>query len=79
MRPESVTITADGPANATVASVLGPVSRVYVDVDDAELLMAAVPSPLAVRLNPGDRVAVGVEPTPLLVVATPSQPSVATA
>ena len=51
----------------------------YVDVDDAELLMAAVPSPLAVRLHPGDRVAVGVEPTPLLVVATPSQPSVATA
>ena len=81
VRPESVTITADGPANATVASVnfLGPVSRVYVDVDDAELLMADVPSPLAVRLNPGDRVAVGVEPTPLLVVATPSQPSVATA
>ncbi len=63
VRPESVTITADGPANATVASVnfLGPVSRVYVDVDDAELLMAAVPSPLAVRLNPGDRVAVGME------------------
>ena len=81
VRPESVTITADGPGNATVASVnfLGPVSRVYVDVDDAELLMAAVPSPLAVRLHPGDRVAVGVEPTPLLVVATPSQPSVATA
>ena len=81
MRPESVTITADGPGNATVASVhfLGPVSRVYVDVDDVELLMAAVPSPLAVRLSPGDRVAVGVEPTPLLVVATPSQPSVATA
>jgi CBS domain-containing protein len=71
-RPESVTITADGPANATVASVnfLGPVSRVYVDVDDAELLMAAVPSPLAVRLNPGDRVAVGMDATPLLVVAT---------
>ena len=81
VRPESVTITADGPSNATVASVnfLGPVSRVYVDVDDAELLMAAVPSPLAVRLNPGDRVAVGVDATPLLVVATPSQPSVATA
>jgi putative spermidine/putrescine transport system ATP-binding protein len=80
VRPESVTITADGPPNATVASVnfLGPVSRVYVDVEDAELLMAAVPSPLAVRLSPGDRVAVGVEPTPLLVVATPSQPSVAT-
>ena len=51
---------------------------VYVDVDDAELLMAAVPA-LAVRLHPGDRVAVGVRPTPLLVVATPSQPSVATA
>jgi putative spermidine/putrescine transport system ATP-binding protein len=74
VRPESVTITADGAPNATVASVnfLGPVSRVYVDVDDVELLMAAVPSPVAVRLSPGDRVAVGVEPTPLLVVAAPS-------
>ena len=39
VRPESVTITADGHGNATVASVnfLGPISRVYVDVDDAEL------------------------------------------
>lgn len=77
VRPESVVVTAEGPANATVASVnfLGPVSRVYVDVDGAELLMAAVPSPLAVRLGPGDRVAVRVEPTPLLVVAARGEPS----
>ena len=80
VRPESVTITADGPANATVASVnfLGPVSRVYVDVDDAELLMAAVPSPWPCACTPATG-SPSAWTTPLLVVATPSQPSVATA
>ena len=75
VRPESVTIDArSGTANATVESVnfLGPVSRVYLDVDGNDTVMAAVPSPVAVKLTPGDRVAVGVEPTPLLVVAAPS-------
>ena len=75
VRPESVTISAAvTPGNATVASVnfLGPVSRVYVDIDGGEALMAAVPSPIAVKLSPGDRVAVGVDPTPLLVVAAPA-------
>ena len=75
VRPESVTIDArPGTANATVESVnfLGPVSRVYLAVDGIDTVMAAVPSPVAVKLTPGDRVAVGVEPTPLLVVAAPS-------
>ena len=75
VRPESVTIDArSGTPNATVESVnfLGPVSRVYLDVDGIDSVMAAVPSPVAVKLTPGDRVAVGVEPTPLLVVAAPS-------
>ncbi len=74
VRPESVVVDATGTANAHVASVnfLGPVSRVYLEVDDGEMVMAAVPSPLAVKLAPGDRVAVSVEPTPLLVVAAPS-------
>ncbi|MGI8645575.1 MAG: ABC transporter ATP-binding protein [Nocardioides sp.] len=75
VRPESVTIDAGAATqNATVASVnfLGPVSRVYVDIDGGEIVMAAVPSPIAVKLSPGDRVAVGVEPTPLLVVAAPT-------
>jgi len=75
VRPESLLLEAGGSGpNATVASVnfLGPISRVYVDVDGAESVMAAVPSPIAVRLSPGDRVRVGVEQTPLLVVASPS-------
>lgn len=74
VRPEAVTITAEGQVNATVASVnfLGPISRVYVDLDGGESIMAAVPSPIAVRLQPGHRVNVGVEQTPLLVVAKDS-------
>ncbi len=74
VRPESILLDAAGTdPNATVASVnfLGPISRVYVDVDGAETVMAAVPSPIAVRLSAGDRVRVGVEQTPLLVVAGP--------
>ena len=74
VRPESVVIDADATSqNGTVASInfLGPVSRVYVDVDGGQVVMAAVPSPIAVKLSPGDRVAVGVDRTPLLVVAAP--------
>jgi len=75
VRPESLLLEAGGPsANATVASVnfLGPISRVYIDIDGAEAVMAAVPSPVAIKLHPGDRLAVGVEQTPLLVVAAPA-------
>jgi len=71
VRPESIVLDTTGTANARVTSVnfLGPVSRVYLEVDGGETVMAAVPSPLAVKLSPGERVAVSVEPTPLLVVA----------
>jgi putative spermidine/putrescine transport system ATP-binding protein len=72
VRPESVTIDArSSTPNATVESInfLGPISRVYLDVDGIDTVMAAVPSPVAVKLAPGDRVAVGVDSTPLLVVA----------
>ncbi len=74
VRPESVALEASGSANATVTSVnfLGPVSRVYVDVDGSTELMAAVPSPVAVKLRPGERVTVGVESTPVLVIAAPA-------
>ncbi len=74
VRPESVTVDASGTANATVASInfLGPITRVYLQVDGAELVMAAVPSPLAMSLGVGDRVAVGVDRTPVLVVAGPA-------
>jgi len=37
-----------------------------------ESVLAAVPSPVAVRLSPDDRMSVGVEQTPLLVIAAPS-------
>jgi putative spermidine/putrescine transport system ATP-binding protein len=71
VRPESLVVDQDGPANAAVVSVnfLGPISRVYLGVDGGQRLMAQVASSLAIRLSPGDRVRVAVEPTPLLVVA----------
>jgi putative spermidine/putrescine transport system ATP-binding protein len=70
VRPESVTVTADADATATVASVgfLGPISRIYLDLPEDEHLMAQVPSSAAAGLSPGDRVRVGVEPTPVLVI-----------
>jgi putative spermidine/putrescine transport system ATP-binding protein len=70
VRPEAVEVTADEQGSGTVASVgfLGPISRVYVDLDDGTQVMAQVPSSAAVRLEPGQRVRVGIEPTPLLVV-----------
>jgi putative spermidine/putrescine transport system ATP-binding protein len=72
VRPESLVVDQDGPANAAVVSVnfLGPISRVYLGVDGGQRLMAQVASSLAIRLSPGDRVRVAVEPTPLLVVAS---------
>ena len=79
VRPESVTMREVGPgeaANAQVLSVnfLGPISRVYCQVDAPGKvdLMAQVASSLATRLTPGDRVLVGVEPTAVLVVAQAS-------
>jgi putative spermidine/putrescine transport system ATP-binding protein len=71
VRPESLTLSADGDHNATVTSInfLGPTSRVYVDAEEHGTLMAAVSSRLATSLRPGQRVAVRVEPSPLLVVS----------
>jgi len=71
VRPESLAVSLDGTANATVVSVnfLGPISRVYCRVDGGQDVMAQVASSLAVRLSPGQRVSVTVEPTALLVVA----------
>lgn len=71
VRPESVTVTADGHANATVSSVafLGPISRVYCTLADGAVISAQLPSSHAAALAAGDRVAVGVEPNPVLVIA----------
>jgi putative spermidine/putrescine transport system ATP-binding protein len=70
VRPESVTVTADGEANATVSSVafLGPISRVYLALGDGAVISAQLPSSQAGAFAAGDRVAVGVEPNPVLVV-----------
>lgn len=70
VRPEAVVVGGDGPDNATVVSVgfLGPISRVYVDIDDGQHVLAQIASSLAVTLSPGDRVRLSVDPTPLLVV-----------
>jgi putative spermidine/putrescine transport system ATP-binding protein len=71
VRPEALDVDLEGTANAAVVSVnfLGPISRVYCEVDGGQRLMAQVASSLAIRLSPGDRVRIAVEPTPLLVVA----------
>ncbi len=70
VRPESVTVQLAPDGNATVVSVgfLGPISRVYVEVDGQQL-MAQVASSQATKLAAGDRVRVGVEDTPVLVIA----------
>lgn len=71
VRPESLLVAEDDPeSNALVKSVnfLGPISRLYCDLDGAEQVLAQIPSSQAVRLKPGDRVRMTVEPTPLLVV-----------
>ncbi len=71
VRPESLGVTGDGPANATVESVnyLGPISRVYADADGHGTVMAAVPSRTAAAFRPGQRVSLSVDPAPLLVIA----------
>ncbi|WP_426244051.1 ABC transporter ATP-binding protein [Nocardioides sp. LHG3406-4] len=70
VRPEAITVGGNGADNATVMSVgfLGPISRVYADLDDGQHAMAQIASSLAITLSPGDRVRLGIEPTALLVV-----------
>ena len=70
VRPESVSVEEDSEGNGTVASraFLGPVSRVYCDLDSGETVMAQVSSGVANRLPPGSRVQVSVDPAPVLVV-----------
>jgi putative spermidine/putrescine transport system ATP-binding protein len=69
VRPESVSVAADPSGRATVTSVafLGPVSRVHLTLDGADLI-AQMSSSRAKGLAAGDRVRVEVEPSPVLVV-----------
>jgi putative spermidine/putrescine transport system ATP-binding protein len=72
IRPESVSVhqDEDGNTNAVVASraFLGPISRVYCDLDSGETVMAQVSSGVADRLPPGTRVRVSIDLSPVLVV-----------
>jgi putative spermidine/putrescine transport system ATP-binding protein len=70
LRPESVTVTADGAGAATVKSVafLGPISRVYVELPDGAVVHAQLSSSQAREFAPGQPVTVGVLPTSVLVV-----------
>ena len=71
VRPESISVHQNDGANAVVASraFLGPVSRVYCDLDSGETVMAQVSSGVADQLSPGSRVRVSIDPAPVLVVA----------
>jgi len=71
VRPESVSVEQESAGNATVASraFLGPVSRVFCDLDSGETVMAQVSSVVADQLPPGSRVRVSVDPAPVLVVS----------
>jgi len=71
VRPESVSVEQESAGNARVASraFLGPVSRVYCDLDSGETVMAQVSSGVANQLPPGSRVRVSVDASPVLVVS----------
>lgn len=70
VRPESVTVSADAEPNATVTSVafLGPISRVYLALNDGTTCSAQLSSSKASDFAAGDPVSVGVEPNAVLVV-----------
>jgi len=70
VRPESISLERATDGNATVASraFLGPVSRVYCDLDSGEPVIAQVSSGVADQMPPGSRIRVMVDPAPVLVV-----------
>ncbi|WP_422743782.1 ABC transporter ATP-binding protein [Mycobacterium sp. WMMD1722] len=70
VRPESVSVSVDGEPNATVTSVafLGPISRVYLALEDGTVCSAQLSSSSASDFAAGDPVSVGVEPNAVLVV-----------
>jgi putative spermidine/putrescine transport system ATP-binding protein len=71
VRPESLTVEADPHGEGTVASIgfLGPISRVYVSLQDGSTLLAQLSSQQARGISPGVRVRVGVDPVGVLVVS----------
>jgi len=71
VRPEAVSVVADGDGPATVATVmfLGPLSRVTCTLPDGTDVVAQLPSTEALRLQPGDSVRLEVAAEPVLVIA----------
>ena len=71
VRPESVSLVADGAGHATVTTVmfLGPLSRVTCTLVDGTHVVTQLASSDALRLQPGDSVRLVVAPSPVLVVA----------
>ena len=71
VRPETITVTAEPSADATVSSVafLGPVSRVHVAVPGGAVVTAQMSSAQAREFAPGDRVRLAAEAAGVLVVA----------
>ena len=72
VRPESVTVTADGAGTSAVSAVsfLGAISRVTVSLADGSSISAQMASSAARTFTPGDPVTVGIEPGGVLVVAS---------
>ncbi|WP_240760797.1 ABC transporter ATP-binding protein [Mycolicibacterium sp. CR10] len=72
VRPESVTVTADGAGTSTVSAVsfLGAISRVTVSMADGSTISAQMASSAARAFAPGDPVTVGIEPGGVLVVGS---------
>ncbi|RYB95014.1 ABC transporter ATP-binding protein [Nocardioides oleivorans] len=71
VRPESISVVADGAGQGTVTTVqfLGPLSRVTCSLADGTDVVAQLASSDAVRLAAGDVVRLQVAPSPVLVVA----------
>ena len=70
LRPESVRVTAEEGGAATVKSVafLGPISRVYVELDDGVIVDVQLPTAQAQAFGPGDAVAVAADQPKVLVI-----------
>jgi putative spermidine/putrescine transport system ATP-binding protein len=70
VRPEAVSITPSGEANARVVAVafLGPFSRVQCRLEDGQIILAQVPSSAAMHLAQDQPVHVDVQADAVLVV-----------
>jgi putative spermidine/putrescine transport system ATP-binding protein len=70
VRPEAVAVSSSGDPNARVVAVafLGPFSRVQCRLEDGQIILAQVPSSVAMHLAQDQPVRVDVEADAVLVV-----------